>query len=109
MAVTGSTAVKHVVVSIASATTTEIVAAVAGKVIRVLSYTLSPLTPTTWKWQSSTGTVALSGTFVVVGVAYSAHGSRDLPLLETAAGDALQIVTTGATVSLQGHISYTVT
>lgn len=92
------------VVNQAAAGTTEIVAAVVGQRIKVVSYVIVLSLTGTAKWQSGAATgmcgpmdLATNG-----GVALASDVSN--PLMQTVAGEALNIVTTlGAA---RGHISY---
>lgn len=81
-----------------------IVAAVAGKQIRVMGYVLNGLTAVTAQWHSNTtalsGPIALgaTGTFVCPNDNGDGH-------METVAGEALKL-TLGGAVQVSGHIVY---
>jgi len=106
MSATQSGSVRFAKFSIASATTTTLVAAVSGKSIVVVSlnFSMTGTTPTA-KFQDNTGTpVVLTGTFDASGV-YNFEGSREAPLFSTSLGKQLDVVT-GGTPSMQGCLSY---
>lgn len=106
MSATKSGQVNLVKIAIASATTTNLIAAVTGKSIVVISVgvSLSGTTPT-FKFQDTTGTpVVLTGTFDAAGV-YPFEGSRECPLFSTSRGKGLDIVT-GGTPTLNGFLTY---
>lgn len=94
--------VKYAVVSESTAADNEVVAAVAGKKIRVLSYALSAAGAVTVTWK--TAATALTGAMSL---------ATGTPLVciepqgcfETVAGEALNIAPGGA-VQVSGHIAY---
>ena len=90
---------KRVSISISTATTTAIVAAVAGKRIVVLNLVLYVASGQTVVWKS--GTTVLSGP---IGASYTAGDAYD-GLIETVAGEALNLTTTAAAV-VAGHLTY---
>lgn len=103
--VSGSTdlTVKYAVVSEASIADNEVVAAVATKKIRVLSYVLNAaggLNTATWK----TAATALSGAMDLADNS-SLSASAQFGLFETVAGEALNLALTAATL-VAGHVSY---
>lgn len=81
-----------------------IVAAVAGKRIRVTGYVLNALTAVTAKWFSNTtalsGPIALGATGIVVAPVDNGDGH-----FETVAGEALKL-TLGGAVQVSGHLTY---
>jgi len=107
-------------VDISSATTTTVVAAVAGKKIFVHGFFLvisGAVTPNTVTWRS--GSTDISGPIINVNAAgggdpivltsptvSNGHGGN-IPTLETAAGEALNIVT-GAADQVSGYVVYEV-
>ena len=86
-------------VDISTATTTAVVAAVAGKRIVVTNLVLSFASGQTGVWKS--GSTVLSGPFAE---SYST-GDNELGILETAIGEALNL-TTSAAVAVAGHLTY---
>jgi len=93
------------VITSAGAGDVEVVAAVAGKRIRVLSYYIRQSAAGTVRWESGAGGTALSGVMVtttadlVVSGDYSPVGH-----LQTAAGSALSIE--AGTAAVMGHLVY---
>jgi hypothetical protein len=96
--------VKHAVISQNTAARNQIVAAVTGKRIVVLNYTVVATGAVAITWES--GTTALSGvmSFAANGGA-SAPGTGESPVLTTARGEALNITSSGA-VQISGHLTY---
>lgn len=83
---------------IVTATTTTLVAATPGFSIVVESIILVIEVANTIKFQSSTGAVAISPTFSIVGTYVPTASAKEAPLMSTKLGDSLQVVstTTGA-------------
>lgn len=81
-----------------------IVAAVAGKQIRVVGYVLNALTAVTAQWHSNT--TALSGP-IALGATGTLTCENDYQdgHMETVAGEALKL-TLGGAVQVSGHIVY---
>ncbi len=96
---------KYAVINGDNTTAVEIVAAVAGKKIRVLSYVLSVSAATTMLWQSAS--TAKSGAIHFVGTALVPYSSGYNPAghLETAVAEALNLKSS-ANVSFDGHVCY---
>ena len=90
---------KRAVIDISTATTTAIVAAVSGKRIVVVNLVIYVGSGQTIVWKS--GTTALSGP---IGASYTAGDAYD-GLIETVAGEALNLTTTAAAV-VAGHLTY---
>ncbi len=87
------------------AATTEVVAAVAGKRIKVVSYQITIASAGSAQWKSAT--TALSGAMVMpTNGALTMTGTAHDPVLETAAGEALNLVSTTAAVT--GFVRYCV-
>jgi len=86
-------------INVATATTTAVVAAVAGFRIVVTNLVLSQASGQTCIWKS--GSTILSGPIVE---SYST-GDNELGILETAIGEALNL-TTSAAVQVSGHLTY---
>lgn len=86
---------------ISTATTTAIVAAITDKRIIVTNLVISVGSSQTIKWQS--GSDDISG---AIAESYTT-GDNELGVLETAKGEALNLVT-GAAVSVTGHLTYVV-
>jgi len=99
MALTRSSRPYRVAVDIDTATTTALVAAVANKQIVVVNIALTVASGQTIQWQS--GSTAISGP---MGAGYTA-GDAWSGLMETVAGEALNLVTT-STGQVAGHITY---
>jgi len=94
-------------ISIATGTTTTLVSAVAGFSIVVLHavFSLTGTVSFSAKFQDGTPT-AISGTFDTAGI-FPLTGKRNAPVMSTANGQSLQVVTvTGGTVSMQGIVVY---
>lgn len=90
--------------SISQTSTGDLIAAVTGKKIRVLGYTISSSANVTLQFTSSS--TAISGV-MDLGTRGNIYGggSADAPALQTAVGEKLALTQTGAgTVS--GHLSY---
>jgi hypothetical protein len=103
--VTLNTAVKYAVIDHATSGDNTIVAAVAGKKIRVLSYVLASAGTVTARWESGAGGTALSGQMTtavnsVIEASFNPYGH-----FETAADALLNLELSGA-VSVDGHLSY---
>ena len=79
-----------------------IVAAVAGKQIRVLSYTLIADAAVTATWKS--GTTAISGAMSLPANGGAAPTCQS-GVLQTATGEAL-MMTLGGAVGVRGHLTY---
>jgi len=86
---------------ISTATTTAIVGAIAGKRIVVTNLVVSVGSSQTIKWQSNT--TDISGP---IAESY-ATGDNELGVLETVAGEILNLVTSAA-VAVTGHLTYVV-
>lgn len=102
--------VKYAVIDDASSGNNTVIAAVTGKRIRVLSYTLVPTADVVARWESGAGGTALTGQMNllaedgVVSQGVSANcGSHGC--FETAAGALLNLELSGA-VSVDGHLTY---
>ncbi len=95
--------VKFAAVSVSAITDNEVVAAVTGKKIRVLSYVLNGaggLNTATWK----TAATALAGAMDIAdNTSFSANST--VGLFETVAAEALNLALTAATL-VAGHITY---
>lgn len=97
---------KFAAISASSSGANEIVAAVTGKEIRVLGYTIVGAGDVTATWRSGASTV-LSGAMPLgnkTGIADNS-GSTDYWLLESKKGEALNLVLSGAT-AVTGHLVY---
>lgn len=98
-------------IDISSSGANTVVAAVAGRRIKVLGYTLVAAGAVTVKWQSDTtdlsGAMALAANGVVA-VAPGGDSLDPVPVLATAAGEALKI-TLGGAVAVAGHLTYVIT
>lgn len=96
--------VKHAAIAAASSGSNALVAAVAGKRIRVLSYTLVAAAAVTVKFQSAandlTGALPLAANGGV-----SAAGAAGAPLFETNVAEALN-VNLGGAIAVAGHVTY---
>jgi hypothetical protein len=90
-------------VSVASANANEIVAATAGKKIKVMSYVLVADGAVTASWKSAT--TVKSGAMSLAANGGVAVPAGTVPILETAAGEALNLFLGGA-VGVRGHITY---
>lgn len=92
-------------VDMSTATTTAIVAATTGKKIKVVSYTLVGGGATNVTWKSAT--TALTGAIPLIASTVVAVGGQQDGghVLETAAGEALNL-TNSAAVQVSGHVSY---
>jgi hypothetical protein len=96
---------KFAVIDVASAGDNTLIAAVVGKKIRVLSYTIIASADVTVRFESGAGGTALTGQMQVAGnggvhVAYSSVGH-----FETATNTLLNLELSGAT-SVDGHLTY---
>lgn len=103
--------VKFAIVDNATSGDNHIVAAVTGKKIRVLHYTLVPSADVTVRWESAgtpdtflTGEMQLLAEDGVVGPS-TLSATCKLGLFETLAGEGLDLQLSGA-VSVDGHITY---
>ena len=93
-------------INAASSGNNEIVAAVSGKKIKVVSYLIVAAGTVTATWKSAS--TALSGAIPLVansGAAAAPDGEYGGHWLETARGEALNLVLSGA-IAVTGHISY---
>ncbi len=101
--------IKTAVISVAAVQTdAEVVAAVTGKRIRVLSYLFTVgATGATVLFESGTAT-ALTGTMDFDTSDLVAHyaGGVYAPAFETAIGEALTLTNTGALANVEGHLTY---
>jgi hypothetical protein len=96
--------VKHAVINENTAARNEIVAAVTGKRIVVLNYTVVASGAVVITWES--GSTALSGPMALAANGgASAPGTGESPVLATARGSALNITSAGA-VQISGHVTY---
>lgn len=96
--------VQYADVADASSGANEIVAAVTGKRIRVLSYVLSASAAVNAKWQS--GSTDKTGLLYFAAAGYGAVAPfNEQGWFETAAGEALNLNLSGA-VTVGGHVSY---
>lgn len=87
-----------------TAATAEIVAAVTGKSIYVVGYTLVASGTVTITWKSAT--TALSGAMALAAqTTVTAHGTLATPVLGTASGEALNL-TLAQAVQVSGHVAY---
>jgi hypothetical protein len=103
----GSTALtpKFAAISASSSGNNTIVAAVTGKKIRVLAYTLVCTTAVTAKFKTATGGADLTGA-----MPFGANGGASAPYcpvghFETVSGDLLNLVL-GSAVAVAGHVIY---
>lgn len=93
----------YAIINASAGARTEIVAAVAGKRIRVLSYVATCETATgTFLWESAT--TAISGVMTMADNGCVVVPAGTTPVLQTAAGEALNITTVASVV--RGHLSY---
>lgn len=85
--------------SVSTATTVEVVAAVAGKRIMVVNAVVSMASGQTVIWKSAADAISgpLSASYAIA--------DSDLGLMETKKGEALQI-TTSAASDAEGHLTY---
>ena len=102
--------IKYAVVDDASSGDNTVIAAVSGKKIRVLSYTLVPTADVVARFESGAGGTALTGQMSLLaedGVVSSVVSVNCAPYgcFETAAGALLNLELGGA-VSVDGHITY---
>lgn len=102
-ALTGVSAVKRAVINESTAASNEIVAAVAGKRIIVLNYVLMAGGTVDVTWQSAA--TALSGAMPLVANAGIATTDAENGLLETAVGEALNLLSSAA-IQVSGHLTY---
>jgi hypothetical protein len=101
----GATALtpKFAIIAEASANDNEVVAAVALKKIRVLSYVLVANAAVNAKWRSAT--TDKSGLLYLAANGGAASGYSPVGHFETAAGEALNLHLSGA-VAVGGHVTY---
>lgn len=98
-----SDSVLYAAISAGAGATTEVVAAVTGKRIRVVSYAVTANTGAgTFVWKSAT--TAISGVMTIAQNAAVVFPAGVTPILQTTAGEALQITT--VTCGIVGHLSY---
>lgn len=102
--------VKFAAVNVASSGNNTVVAAVAGKKIRVLSYTLVPTADVVVRFESGAGGDAMTGQIPLLeedGLVTSILNLNCAPYgcFETDAGDLLNLELGGA-VSVDGHLTY---
>jgi hypothetical protein len=100
-----SVPIKFAVVDDATSGNNTIIAAVSGKKIRVLSYTIVAAGAVNARFESGAGGTALTGqmTLAAAGDSVTAHCPQGL--FETAASALLNLELSGA-VSVDGHITY---
>lgn len=104
MAISGKNTLKYAAVDENTAATNEIVAAVAGRQIVVINYTLVTSGDVAVNWES--GTTNISGVMDAGAAAViDATGSPESPLMATALGEALAL-TLSAAVQVGGHVTY---
>lgn len=96
--------IKYAAIAEASSGNNEVVAAVTGKAIRVLAYVLVANDAVNAKWRSA-NTDKSGLLYLAANGGVAATGAPDIPLLETAAGEALNLNLSGA-VAVGGHVTY---
>lgn len=101
---TGSGPVKRAVIDTATGDTT-LVAAVAGKKIRVISLVLSAAAEATIRFESGTGGDALTGQMIILAKTPLILPEADAGWFETAAATLLNLEQ-AATVALDGFLTY---
>lgn len=94
---------QYAAISAASSGDNTLVAAVSGKKIRVLSYTLVPASSVAMRFESGAGGTALSGVMTSAAILKADYNERGH--FETAAGALLNLELGGA-VQVSGHITY---
>jgi hypothetical protein len=97
--------VKYAVIDDASSGDNEVIAAVSGKKIRVLSYVMITAGAVTARFESGAGGTALTGQMSIGANGGASSGYVPVGHFETAAGAALNLELSGA-VSVDGHITY---
>lgn len=90
------------VISAAASGANEIVGAVAGKRIVVLSYTLIPAGDVTATWKSDSTAISGAMSRTTASVLTASHSAG---VLQTAVGEAL-VLTLGGAVQTSGHVTY---
>jgi hypothetical protein len=98
---------RSVAIAAASSGANALVAAAAGKIIRVMQYTLVAAGTVTAKFQSAstdlTGAMSMIVGLPIVAAGPVSTGGRATPLFQTVAGEALNISLGGA-VAVAGHL-----
>lgn len=94
---------KHASITQGAAGTTTVVAAVAGKRIVVVNYTISMSAAGTAKWKSAANDITGAMNFGANGGA-SPNTDPDSALFQTNVGERLDLVTTGGAGN--GHLTY---
>jgi hypothetical protein len=90
--------------------TTEVIAGVSGKRLRVLAYTVSSSVASELTWKS--GSTAISGTMHMGAYGNIAINlgnnwpSGGLPVLQTNAGESLNLTVAGTSPVIGGHLTY---
>jgi len=97
--------VKFAVIDETDAGDKEIVAAVAGKKIRVLSYVIIASATSTVRWESGPGGTALTGSMSLSTIKSTESSCSVIGCFQAVAGESLSLETTGA-VSFDGHLTY---
>jgi hypothetical protein len=100
---------KFAAISAASSGSNEIVAAVAGKRIKVLAYTVISAGSVSMTWRSASTAISGAMPLAANGGAAPSGGSvsplGNMPLLQTEVGEALNINLSSA-VGVYGHLTY---
>lgn len=96
---------KFAIIDAASSGDNTLVAAVAGKKIRVLNYVLVSAGAVTARFESGAGGTALTGQMTLAASTEVEASSQQWGHFETAAGALLNLELSGA-VSVDGHLSY---
>lgn len=97
--------VKYAPVSASTSGNNTIVAAVAGKELRVLGFMLVAAGAVTVQWQSGAGGTALSGVMSLAANGAIDSGISEVGIFETAVG-ALLNLSLGGAVSVGGYVIY---
>ena len=97
---------QRAVINAAAGATTEIVAAVAGRKIRVVNLIMRSSTSVSHTWKSAA--TALSGTMWMTSTYGYALSGDDAGTLATAAGEALNVTLAAGAGSYQGALTYVV-
>ena len=92
--------------SVSKTATGDLVSAVAGKKIRVLTYTLAASAAFTAAFTSGTGPTNISGAMSIASSGNIRGGfGKDAPAFETASGEKLALTLSG-TGTVAGHVTY---
>lgn len=101
----GNSSIKYAIIDAATSGNNTIVAAVPGKKIRVLSYTLIATGAVLARWESAANGTALSGQMSLTTSVGIAPDCGSNGCFETVAGQLLNLELSAAT-SVDGHVTY---